>query len=65
MFRKSVSDGHTRVTRHVLRLFRGLPFGFSASFLFGWIEVSEKGGIQREGLADIRWRMELELERLQ
>lgn len=65
VFRESVSDGHTRVTGHVLRLFRRLPFGSSASFLFSWIEVSKKDGIQREGLANIRWRMELKLQRLQ
>lgn len=65
MFRKSISNGHTRITRHVLRVFRGLSIRFSASILFGWVEVPEKDGVQREGLANIWWRMELKLQWLQ
>ena len=65
MFWKPVSNGHTRVARHVLRVFRGLSVGLGAGVVLGWVQVSEKDGIQREGLANI-WRgVELELQRLQ
>lgn len=55
VFRESISNGHTRITRHVLRVFRGLSIGSSASVLFGRVQVSKEDWIQREGLANI-WR---------
>jgi hypothetical protein len=57
VFRESVSDGYTRVARHLLLVFRRLPFRYHSSVLLGRPSHAKTVGFQRQRMADFGRRV--------